>query len=889
MKTLLRLLHGVRWSRRTADLREEIETHRTLRQAALERDGMPSDEAADASRRALGNVALALEDARDVWAIRVLDHLRQDVRMAVRGLRRRPGFSTVAIVTLALGIGANTAMFQLLDAIRLRDLPVHVPAELRLVRIGGDGPSGNFTARYGDLSSAQWQQLTAQQHALTSLAAWSPRQFNLADGGLVRRAEGMFVSGTFFEMLGVPAARGRVLAPADDRPGCGSPLVVVSDAFWERELHGDPGAVGAPLRIDGQVFTIAGVTPPGFFGVEVGRSYDIAAPLCAEPLLAGSSSQLTVHTDNYWLSAIGRLRQDWTEAQADAHLRAISPQVFTSSLPVDASAEEAQRYTTMWLHSVPAAKGLSWLRVDYEQPLWLLLSSAGLVLLIVCGNLANLMLASGGARADEIGVRLALGASRGRVIRQLMTESAVLAFAGAALGLALADVVTSALVSLLVTVDDPVALAAGLDWRAAAFSVAVAMAACMAFGIVPALRTVKAMRPGGRGVVSNPGRSVLARALVVAQVGFGFVLVAAALLFGRSLHNLLTADPGFQPAAVTIASVDTRRLGFDEDRRRELYRLLLERMRAAPGVLGAAQSNIVPMSGWESNTTVILEDGRTITTRTSSISAGYFQALAVPLLAGRDFDSRDGEDAEPAAIVNDAFVRRFLPGVEPIGATLRVEDDRTVRIVGLVGDTKYRVLSESFQPIVFFPTTQADSASTFARFVVRSARPGAEAAEALRDSIASVSPSIDVVLVQLTRQIRESIVRARLIAALGGGFGVVAGMLAALGVYGLLSYSVEVRRREIGIRMALGADRAGITALVVHEASALVAIGAAAGLVLTPIAGRAATGLLYGLQPADPVTLAATLALLSAVGLLAAYVPARRAAAVDPASAIRRA
>ena len=509
--------------------------------------------------------------------------------------------------------------------------------------------------------------------------------------------------------------------------------------------------------------------------------------------------------------------------------------------------------------------------------------------MIVCGNLANLLLASGGARADEITVRLALGASRGRVIRQLMTESVVIAFAGAALGLALAGVVKSALVSMLVTLNDPVALPGGLDWRAAAFSFAVAMATCAAFGLLPALRTAKAMRPGGRGVVSNPGRSVLARALVVSQVGFGFVLVAGALLFGRSLHNLLTADLGFQPEPVMIASVDTRRLGFNEDRRKELYRVLLDHMRAAPGVLGAAQSNIVPMSGWESNTTLIMDDGRSVATRTSSVSSGYFQALGVSLLAGRDFDSRDGENAETAAIVNDAFVRRFMPGVDPIGATFRFDGDRTVRIVGLVGNTKYRALSEPFQPIVFFSTTQVDSASTYARFVVRSVRPWAEAGDALRASIASVSPSIDVELVPLAEQIRQSVVRAKLIAALGGGFGVLAGMLAALGVYGLLSYSVEVRREEIGIRMALGADRAGITALVVQEARSLLMIGAAGGLVMTLVAGRAATGLLYGLRPADPLTLVATLVVLSAIGLIAAYVPARRAAAIDPVSAIRRA
>jgi putative ABC transport system permease protein len=464
----------------------------------------------------------------------------------------------------------------------------------------------------------------------------------------------------------------------------------------------------------------------------------------------------------------------------------------------------------------------------------------------------------------------------------------VIAFAGAALGLAVAGVVKSALVSMLVTLNDPVALPVGLDWRAAAFSFAVAMATCAAFGLLPALRTAKAMRPGGRGVVSNPGRSVLARALVVCQVGFGFVLVAGALLFGRSLHNLLTANLGFQPEPVMIASVDTRRLGFDEDRRKELYRVLLDQMRAAPGVLGAAQSDIVPMSGWESNTTLVMDDGRSVATRTSSVSSGYFQALGVSFLAGRDFDSRDGEHAETVAVVNDAFVRKFLSGADPIGATFRFDGDRTVRIVGLVGNTKYRTLREPFQPTVFFSTTQVDSASTYARFVVRSARPWAETGDALRASIASVSSSIDVELVPLAAQIRQSVVRDRLIAAVGGGFGVLAAVLAALGVYGLLSYSVEVRRQEIGVRMALGADRAGITGLVVDEAKWLLMTGAAAGLVMTLLAGRAATGLLYGLRPADPLTLVATLVVLSTIGLTSAYLPAWRAGSIDPCSAIRR-
>ena len=441
----------------------------------------------------------------------------------------------------------------------------------------------------------------------------------------------------------------------------------------------------------------------------------------------------------------------------------------------------------MWLRAIAAGKGLSWLRVDYEQSLWLLLASAGLVLLIVCGNLANLLLSRAGARRPEIAVRLALGASTARVIRQLLTENLVLACGGAALGLCVASLVSAALVSFLVTAANPVALDVATDWRALAFSCVVALSTCVASGLVPAVRMTTSVRAGTRTVAGGPGRSVLARALVVVQVTLCIVLVAAAILFGRTLHNLLSADLGFRPDAVLVTSLDTRRLGLDDNRQKVIFGALLDQLRATPGVRAAAQSNIVPISGWESNTTLTMDDGRRVSVRTSSVSPGYVETIGATLLAGRDFGPLDREKAESVAIVNEAFVRAFLAGRHPIGRTFRLDGSTRVRVVGLVQNTKYRSLREEFQPIVFFPTSQVTSTSNYARYVVRSTVPWADVTSSIRASIASVSPSIDVEFIPLATQIRQSVVRARLLAALGGGFGLLAGLLAALGIHGLLS------------------------------------------------------------------------------------------------------
>jgi predicted permease len=826
----------------------------------------------------------------------------QDISYGARQLRQSPGFALAAVLSLALGIGANSAIFQLVDAIRLRTLPVEKPQELVTVDWEkGSSRSGWFSTRSARFTYAQWEQIRAQQQAFTGVAAWSANRFNLTKGGEARYAAGLYVSGNFFNVLGVKPALGRTFTDEDDTPACASPGAVISHAFWQREFGGDPGILGRNVSLNGSSIPVIGVTPPQFFGVEVGYQYDVAIPLCADRLLAEDEKGRIPIRHAWWLSIIGRLKPGWTAERGTAHWHAISPALMQATLPPSYKPDTAKRYLANKIGATDGSSGVSYLRRQYERPLWLLMATTGLVLLIACANLANLLLARGSVREREIAVRLAMGASRWRLVRQLLAESLLLAAAGATLGAALAQALSRGLVAFISTSTNPLFVGLDFDWRMLGFTAALGILTCVLFGLTPALRATglspaSAMRSASRNTTAGRERFSLRRALVVTQVSFSLVLLVGALLFVRSLHNLLTVDPGFKPEGIMSVNIDFSRANYPKERRPAVYRELHDQLSAQPGVLSVAQVFITPVSGSGWNNT-IGPDGSTAAASGKEsffnrVSPGYLKTMGTRLIAGRDFDDRDTLSSPKVAIVNEVFARKFFGGANPVGHTFHLEAEAgkpepLIQIVGLVANTKYYELREDFRPIAFLPIAQDDDPGPGATFVLRVQGSPGELTKEIKTAVADMNPTIGLEFQSFSAQLQESVLRERLMAALSGGFAFLAAVLATVGLYGVIAYMVARRQNEIGIRMALGADYGRVIGLVLREAIVLLAVGIIAGVVLAVWSGKAATALLYGLQPYDPATVAAAVALLALIGLAASYAPARRAAALEPMVALR--
>jgi putative ABC transport system permease protein len=889
-----------RWGRkrREAELEAEIQSHLDMAVRDRMERGETAEQAKAAVRREFGNVGLVKEVTRDMWGWATLEQLVQDLRFGVRMLLKNKGFTAVAVLSLALGIGANTAIFQLLDAVRLRLLPVKAPQELAEVRLADmKGARGGFNrSPYPTVTNPIWEQIRDRQQAFSGLFAWGTDNVNLAPGGEVRPARMLYLSGDAFNTLGVEPALGRLFTTTDDQRGCGETGLVISHEFWQREYGGDANVVGRRLTLADHPFEIIGVTPASFFGLEVGRSFDLALPLCAAALVR-RSNWLDSGTQ-WWLTVTGRLKPGWSLEQATANLQAISPGLFEVALPANYPPVSVKDYLESRLIAVPAGSGVSQLRENYEQSLWLLLTIAGLVLLIACANLANLLLARARAREHEIAVRQALGASRGRLVRQLLVESLLLAVIGAGLGAGLAQALSRFLAAFLSTSAAPVFLDLAPDWRVLGFAAGLAVLTCFLFGLAPAIRATRmepgaVMKAGGRGMTAGRERFSLRRALVVAQVALSLVLVAGALLFSRSLGKLLTVDTGFRQEGILMAEVLFRGLNVPPDRYPTFKNELLDHLRAIPGVESAA-IGMTPLRGWGGVN--VWMDGADAQQRKSTslsrVGPDYFKTLEIPLLAGRDFEARDKVGAPMVAIVNEAFARKFLNGASPVGHRFWVEaspgDPETqYEIVGLVRDTKYRELREEFRPIAYYAAAQDSGSGAGAQVLIRSRLPQTEAVAAVKRVLSEIHPAITVSFQGFKPMIEATILRERLLATLSGFFGLLALLLASIGLYGILSYGVASRTNEIGIRMALGAQTRNVRWLVLREALLLLLAGVAVGLPLIVAMTRLATTLLYGLTPTDPVSLGLAALLLFAVTLLASYLPARRATKVDPLVALR--
>jgi putative ABC transport system permease protein len=872
------------------DLAEEMRLHLDLRAAEKGSEAL--------AKRKFGNAALLREESRGVWGWAFWDNLAQDVRYALRTLAANKGFAAAAILSLTLGIGANTAIFSIVNAVMLRSLPVEDPQRLVAIHVG----NANSDRRRGAVvTNPIWEAVRDSQQAFSGVLAYSDDRFDLANGGESHFSNGLWVSGDFFRVLGVPALRGRVLSADDDRHGGGrsGPVAVISYGFWQANFGGDPNVLGRTISLNRHNFEIVGVTPPWFRGLIVDRPFDVAIPIGCEPLLHTDLSALGERAW-WWLRMVGRLKPEETPEQAQAQMNSIAPEINRATVPGwDAAGRARYLKRSFWLQ--PGASGISITGSTYKTALFTLMTVVGLVLLIACVNIANLLLARATSRQREISIRLAIGASRARVIRQLLTESLLLAFAGAVCGLLFSVWGARLLVRLLSTKANNLDISLSSDPQVLVFTVAVAVMTGLLFGLVPALRATgigpnHAMKEHARGTVHGGARFTLGKALVTGQVALSLMLLTAAGLFLGTMRNFLEVDAGFNPHNVLMVEAAVPADRIPVQLRAALFRRILSDLRALPNVRSAASSSMVPVGRqfWnqdahpEGYQPKPVEDD--VLVNLNRVSAGYFRTMETPLLTGRDFSDRDTLDSPKAMIVSAATARHFWAGQNPIGKTIGLDAPGGIanyQVIGVVKDAKYADLNEPQLWTGFVASTQDAEPGPGLRFEVRYGGPVEAVVSVIRPAIGAVNKDAALEIRTLDERISDSLVQPRMVALLSSFFGILALLLATIGLYGVISYTAARRRGEIGIRMALGAAQGAVTWLVLRDVAFILTIGTVLGVGASVVTGRFVKSLLFGLEASNPATLATAAAVLCVSAICAAYVPARRAARMDPMTALR--
>ena len=876
-------------------LDEEMQAHLEFAAADFIARGMSPDEAHAAALRSFGGVTQTREAWRETYTLAWLDTVWQDLRYAVRSYRKTPGFTLAALVTLTLAIGANTAIFSLLNALVLRDLPVHDPATL--VQVG----TLNRSSSESYLTLPMFRELAARQQVFSSLIGyWGNSSSEVDTGG--DRASALIwpATGNVYGELGIRAAVGRLLTPGDmsvDPPSAAS-VAVIGHTFWERHLAGDAAAIGRTIRIDGAPFTIVGVAPAGFTGLGLVIEPDVTIPLTAVPLLTGKTISTFATSASPGVRVVGRRKPGVTLEQVRAHLATLWPEVKSASLPPGYTGPRRDEFLGTRLTVASAATGIeSGLRRQFAQPLWIVMGIAFLILVLACVNLASLLLSRGAARSHEIGVRLALGASRWRVARQMLTEGVLLAIAGGACGVVFAFWTCRAITAVIFEeMLYPVAFDGLPDARVITLTTVVAVAAGLLFSVVPAWRIVRrqssteALQQNTRSVA---GTGAAGKVLVAAQVALSLVLVANAGLLVRSLALVRAIKTGVErtdgvivayPSAVRVGAYD----GIDND---SYYQDVLQRIGRVPGVHGAGVSLLKPAggSGYKDLVAPIAEPSflaRGVESTRSPVSPGFFETVGISLLQGRDFDWSDRSTGRRVTILSESLARRLFDDRPAVGQHVRVgllADRQDVEVIGVAADARlYNVKEEN----VFAAYTAAlqDPDASFKCFVVRGT--GVSYPQ-LRRAVEELGRERVGNVVTLRYITDRALLQERLTATLSGFFGVLALLLAGVGVFGLMSYAVAQRRREIGIRMALGANPRGMMILVVRDGLAITIAGVAAGLVAALATAQLLRSLLFGVTPHDPVALLAAPAFLVLTAMVACWLPARRAARVDPMIALR--
>jgi predicted permease len=844
--------------------------------------------------------------------------LMADVRYAWRSLRQAPVFTTVAVLSIALGIGANAAIFTLVDQVLLRLLPVKDPARLVMLK----GPNReHYGSNYGAhmLSYPMYEDFRDQNEVfdgmfcryafpvqIGGISGASSASGASGAGGGTERANGEMVSGSYFPVLGVRPALGRLFGPDDDRAPGAAPYAVLSHGYWTSRFNRDPNLLGKGLIINNQPLTIVGVAEEGFTGVDVGETVQVFIPVVMSAQMAPSYLVRNVNNRRArWVHVFGRLEPGITAEQAEQRLQPFYRSVIAEEVKETAFARASDYSKSQFLRSritlLPGAQGWSYARDRLTKPLWVLMALVGGVLLIACANVANLQVARAAARQREIAIRLALGAGRLHIIQQLLVESLVIAFAGGAIGLLIATASIGPLLSLLVSAEHRMNVSTAIDLRIAGAAFAATVVTGVLFGLVPALQATRprlaSTLKDEAGSVAGGGAVRLRKALVVVQVSLSLLLLIGAGLFVRSINHLMTVDLGFRTSQLVSFALDPRINGYDEARSRELFRALRARLEAMPGVERVAQAAITLLGngGWDQWMTVEgykPADTETIDPYCNAVSPGYFATIGVPLIAGRDFEERDilpiGRRGEgDVAIVSESFAKRYFKDGRAIGRRLGMGKDPgtplTTEIIGVVKDARFNNVGDEPPLLVFFPSVSHGNVLVETRLTGAAIFPG------IRAAVRELDPNLPVYNMKtIDAAIKQSTRNERLMASLSAVFGLLATLLAAIGLYGVLAYTVTRRTREIGIRMALGALRSHVSWLVLREVLLLVAAGIAIALPVAWWLGRYVKSQLHGVAPMDPAALMLSLGGLSLVALLAGLIPTMRALRINPVRALRQ-
>ena len=834
-----------------------------------------------------------------------MDRLRHDVRFALRSFARNPGFTAVVVMTLALGIGANAAIFGLLDQILFRLLPVHDPA--RLVVLHTPGPfSGRMSSQSDTLvpmSQPMFENIRDHNTVFSGVLAHWATAVHFSNGRNTETVNTDLVSGTYFPVLGLVPAAGRLLGPEDDRTPGAHPVVVLGHRFFQDRFRGDAQAIGKSVSINGHPMTIVGVAPAGFHGVEVGGASDLFIPLAMQTQVLPTWEPTKGVWRTAWLTAMARLKDGVSLEEAGASVNVLYSQLLQEDIKTIKTSPRFEKtrpeFLAKKLELLSGGRGTSSLRDQARSPLLVLMGMVGLVLLIACANVANLLLARGSSRQKELAVRLAMGAGRRRLVQQLLVESVLLALAGGALGLVVSTWVGRMLIAALPYEDAARTLTADADLRVGLFALGLSLLTGIVFGIIPALQTTRVaiastLKNEAGAVIGGSAHFRFRSGLVVAQIALSLLLLVGAGLFTRSLQNLRSLDPGFQPDQLVTFYVNPALNGHDVPGRLDVLARVRDAFAAEPGVRSVTLSDIPLMTNSNNSSTITIpgyepKDDENMNPGFAYVGPDFTSTLGIPLLYGRAIDETDGPASPKVAVVNESFAKHFFPGQDALGRRFGMGRSGMPQyeIVGVVKDGKAATLREEIKRFVYVPYTQKDFVGGMT-YYVRAASDADALAGRVNALVRNVDPTLPVTsLKTMQAQIRESLFVERMVAALSAAFGILATLLAALGLYGVMAFAVALRTREIGIRMALGAQRRDVMAMVLRDVAILVALGVALGLPGGYGIGRVIETQLFGLDARDPLAYGVATVTLLAAGFLAGYIPARRATRVDPMIALR--